>query len=85
MTNAGKDYGTKQVFGILYSKVMSKIKGKPVKNPFADGRRSQVCSELVGALIEDVVDQKTNLDLDVAGPRAIKELLDNADWAVKIK
>lgn len=84
MSNAGKDYGVKQVFGIVYSKIMSAIKGEIIKNPFADGRRSQVCSELIGAMIEDVLDYKTNLDLDIAGPRAIKELLDEAPWATKI-
>ena len=84
MSNAGKDYGVKQVFGIAYSKLASFITGKRVPNPLADGRRSQVCSELVGAMIEDVLDEETNLDLDIAGPRAIKELLDRADWATKI-
>jgi len=81
MSNAGKDYGKKQIIGIAYSKFMCYITGKKVKNPFSDGRKSFVCSELVGALIEDVIDKDTNLDLDIAGPRAIKELLDKAPWA----
>lgn len=95
MTNAGKSYGMKQVIGIGYSKLMCKINKiinklfktklkERVANPFSDGRKSQVCSELIGALIEDVIDEETNLDLDIAGPRAIKELLDAAPWAKKI-
>lgn len=74
MENAGVDYGIKQVFGIALVKIF-KLK----KNPFSDNRKSQVCSELIGHILEDVLGKKLDLDLDIAGPRAIKEYLDQQE------
>lgn len=71
MTNAGMSYGTKQILGIALVKIF-----KMSKNPFSDGRKSQVCSELVGNILQDVLGEDLNLDLDIAGPRSIQEFLD---------
>lgn len=71
MENAGIDYGLKQAFGIALVKIF-KLK----KNPFSDQRKSQVCSELVGHILEDVLGKDLDIDLDIVGPRAIKEYLD---------
>ena len=70
MTNAGVKYGFLQVLGIALVRLFSLS-----KNPFADGRASQVCSEIVGRFLEDVMDFDTKLDLDVAGPRDIYNYL----------
>jgi len=74
--HAGTDYGIKQIFGIAYVKFMGCI-GKKVNNPFSDGEKSQVCSELVGNVLSDILDNDLKLDLDIAGPRDIYEYLNN--------
>lgn len=72
MDNAGIEYGYKQLIGILLVR-MFKLK----KNPFSDGRKSQVCSEIVGRFLKEILQIGNKLDLDIAGPKAIKEVLDN--------
>jgi len=71
MENAGVDYGKKQVIGIGLAYAL-RLK----KNPFADGRRSQVCSEIVGSFLEKILGWDTGLDLDIAGPREIQETIE---------
>lgn len=68
MTNAGVEYGVKQIIGILLQRIF-RLK----KNPLSEGRKSQVCSELVGAVLEQVFGKELNLNLDIAGPRDIRE------------
>jgi len=70
MTNAGLDYGVKQILGICLV-YLFKLK----KNPFADGRKSQVCSEIVGRFLEQVLGWQLDLDLDIAGPKQIDDYL----------
>lgn len=70
LRNAGIDYGVKQAIGIGLVHLL-KLK----KNPFADGRKSQVCSEIVGRFLEEVLDKRTGLDLDIIGPRELDEYL----------
>lgn len=72
MTYAGVDYGKKQLLGIGIARVFG-LK----KNPFADGRRSQVCSEIIGIFINKILNIDTNLDLDIAGPKEINNFLHN--------
>jgi len=72
--NSGTDYGIKQIIGIGWVKVM-KFFGKNVKNPFSDGEKSQVCSELVGHVLSKVLEYDVGLDLDVAGPKDIYKFL----------
>lgn len=81
MENAGINYGIKQVFGIALVKIF-KLK----KNPFSDNKKSQICSELIGHILEDVLgrDLDLDLDLDIAGPKAIKEYLDQQVDFIKI-
>jgi hypothetical protein len=45
------------------------------KNIFSDGRRSQVCSELVGEILESVKNIDIKEDLDIAGPKMINKTL----------
>lgn len=44
---AGKPYSVKEIFGYLYVLAMHEWFYKTVKNPFADGDKSYVCSELI--------------------------------------
>ena len=70
MTYAGLEYGLVQLLGILLVKVF-RLK----KNPLSRGKKSQVCSELVGRFLEEVMGCKTGLDLDTAGVRDIEKVL----------
>jgi len=79
MTNAGVDYGVKQVFGILLVRLFG-LK----KNPFSDGRASWVCSEVAGTILQEIYGINLGLDLDVAGPKAIDKYLERCKYK-KIK
>lgn len=70
--NAGVNYGYKQIFGILLVKLF-RLK----KNPLSEGRKSQVCSEIVGRFLQEVLDIGQDLELDIAGPKAIQLTLEN--------
>lgn len=70
MEYAGIKYGVKQVLGIA----LANLRGDK-KNPFSDGKYSQVCSELVGRFLEEVKGWKLSVNLDIAGPREIDEQL----------
>ena len=78
MKNSGKDYGFKQAFGMFLAKVL-KLK----KNPFADGRETQVCSEVAGAFLEKT-GKSTGLDLDLATPKDIHNFVKNLGRAKRI-
>jgi len=71
---AGTSYGIKQVIGIGYVKFMG-LFGKKKSNPFTDGDKTMVCSELVGNILSEILMKEHNLDLDVAGPKAIHQFL----------
>jgi len=66
MELAGIKYGKNQVVGILLVNLFN-LK----TNPFSDGRKSQVCSELVARILEKVKNYHIAYDLDIAGPREI--------------
>lgn len=64
------DYGIIQLLGIPLVYVFN-LK----KNPFAKGKKSQVCSELIGIFFKEVKDWDFGLDLDTAGPKQIEKAL----------
>lgn len=70
MTNAGTSYGVKQIIGIAVQRLFW-LK----KNPFSDGKSSQICSELVGYVINDILGKNVSIDYDSDGPRKINELV----------
>lgn len=70
LTMAGINYGFKQVLGIGIAHIF-RLK----KNPLSQGRKSQVCSELVGYFIEDVLGKPLDVNLDIAGPKEIYEIV----------
>jgi uncharacterized protein YycO len=49
--SAGKPYSMKEIFGFLYVLYMREWRYKRVKNPFGDGDKSYVCSELAAECI----------------------------------
>ena len=66
----GTSYGQLQILGILLTKL------KLTKsNPFTDGTRSQVCSEVVGNWLLEVKGIDIGSSLDEAGPKKIDEVL----------
>lgn len=67
---AGVKYSIIQALGIPVSKLLG-LK----KNPFAQGRKSQVCSELVGIFLKEVLQIQADIDLDLAGPKEIDSIL----------
>lgn len=69
---ASVQYGVLQIIGIALARCFN-LK----KNPFGDNQYSQVCSELVGYFLRDVLKRDIGKDLDLVGPRGIKEFLDN--------
>ena len=76
--NSGTDYGIKQIFGIAIVKAAGLL-GKEISNPFSDGGKSQVCSELVGYVLSEIMDKDIKLDLDIAGPRDIFQFLKESE------
>ena len=46
------------------------------KNPLSEGRKSQVCSEIVGVFLQEILGFGKHINLDTAGPKDIKEVLD---------
>lgn len=80
MTNAGVNYGAKQIIGIAWQRI-NKLFGREVKNPFADGTNSWICSELVASILIDVVGLELSDDishqLDSASPKDIRKIVAN--------
>jgi len=71
MDNAGIEYGFKQLIGIGLVRLFG-LKN----NPFSDGRKSQVCSEIIGRFLQEILNIGKDLDLDIASPKDIKNVLD---------
>ena len=67
---AGVDYGILQAVGILVAKIFNMK-----SNPFSRGRKSQVCSELVGIFLNEVVGIEESINLDLAGPKDIEGII----------
>ena len=73
MTYASVDYGKKQILGVALVHIFG-LK----RNPFSDGLKSQVCSEIVGTFLQNIVGLKIEVDLDIAGPREIEQAILNS-------
>jgi hypothetical protein len=70
MENAGIEYGFLQLVGILLVRIFN-LK----YNPLSRGRSSQVCSEIVGVFLQDILGIGKELNLDIAGPKDIQKVL----------
>lgn len=69
---ADVSYGVWQVLGILMVKM-----GLCKDNPFSKGKYQQVCSELVGHFLQEVLGWELGADLDTATPRDLKEYIES--------
>lgn len=74
MKYADVSYGIKQLVGMGLT-YLPWVK----TNPFADGRKSQVCSEIVGEVLREVKGVNIDESLDIAGPKIINKTLSEID------
>lgn len=70
MKNAGVDYGIMQLIGIGVARLFG-LK----HNPFSRGQKRQVCSEVVGRFLQEVMGIGKSLDLDTVSPKDIEDVL----------
>ena len=78
MTYASVEYGKIQILGMALA-YMFDLK----KNPFSVGRKSQVCSEVVGVFLSEILGWKLDIDLDIAGPKEIQETIEKHQFLNK--
>lgn len=71
--HADLNYGYLQLLGILLVRMFN-LK----KNPLSQGRKSQVCSEIVGRFVQEILKIDIPVNLDIAGPKDIKDALDGS-------
>lgn len=71
MTYAGVQYSFLQVFGIGLASLLGLN-----TNPFTNGARGQICSELVARVFQEVYGKELGVDLDKAGPLEIHRALE---------
>ena len=73
VTNAGVQYGLVQMLGMAWADAMG-LK----QNPLADGRKTQVCSEVAYYFFKDVMEWSVGeLDPDRTGPKQINKYLED--------
>lgn len=72
MEYAGLKYGILQILGIGIALACNRK-----TNPFADGKYTMVCSELVGRVLLEIKKFEVNMNLDIAGPLEIDQCLEN--------
>lgn len=70
----GTPYGVKQILGIG-AVLTARTFGKKIKNPFADGNATMVCSELVTDILQEILQQGDTLDPDTAMPVDVYNLM----------
>lgn len=66
---AGISYGYWQLVGMGLQRVFG------FRNPFRDGSKTYVCSELVGEVLKIIYGSKINVDLEFAGPAKLERLV----------
>jgi hypothetical protein len=71
LTNVGVSYGILQAIGIGAAYLLNLS-----SNPFNNGNRKQVCSELVANIIDENPQKAFGKDLDLVSPKDIKDFLD---------
>lgn len=71
MKYAGVRYGKVQVIGMGIAMALGLR-----KNPFSRGIKYQVCSEIAGYFLKEVLGWDIDLDLDIAGPKEIQECIE---------
>lgn len=69
--NSGKPYSVKELLGYGWAIAFAKK-----TNPLGDGRKTFVCSELVGTILDEVLQIPVGKDLDLITPKDVFVLLD---------
>lgn len=69
--NARDKYGYSQLLGIALVKIARKF-GWKIKNPLTGGT---ICSELVGSILEQFLQQDIPEDLNIASPKDIEDVI----------
>lgn len=77
IVNSGTGYGVMQLVGLAYVKIMKKV-GLKVSNPFRNGTKRQVCVELVGYFLKNILGTRISDDLDSMGLREIESFVASA-------
>lgn len=71
--NAGKPYGVKDVFGLLWARLFKKK-----VNPLDPARSAWVCSGLVACILEDVFLMNLGIDFSIATPKDVELFLEKS-------
>lgn len=74
---AGTPYGIKELFGMAIVRFMSIFNVKMI-NPFSDGSKTYICSELVGTIMNSHLGYNFK-DLDSLSPKDIYDTLNKAE------
>lgn len=74
----GKPYAFLQILGIAWV-LLFRCFGIKKRNPFAKGKGSYVCSELVAAILIEFFGYRIMQDLDLITPKEVYELLTNLE------
>lgn len=72
--NAGMPYGMTQIIGILYIKLFNLL-GIKVSNPFLNGRKEYICSEIVAEILNKYADLTFKSDLDTITPKMLFDIM----------
>lgn len=80
--NIGKPYNIRQVLGIALVKIVKKLTGRSIKNPFADGKAGYVCTEIAGVLMEQL-GYKIDKDSDLIEFKDLRDALLNNGVRIK--
>jgi len=73
--NYGLPYGVRQIAGMLTARVLRQMGFHDAKNPFADGIRTMVCSEMVGAVLTILGEPFDKSLLEIEGPKMIHKIV----------
>lgn len=72
--NEGKPYGVWNAVGLGIKHIARKL-GFDIKNPFADGKKTEVCSELVAFVLQEHTELEISWDINEVTPKDIHDYL----------
>jgi hypothetical protein len=68
-------YGKLQIVGMGFLRVVNQLFRTKLKNPFADGMKTMVCSEFVGVVLEKIGLDIPDDQLEIEGPKLIHKMV----------
>jgi len=74
----GIDYGENQLTGAVISQLAEYV-GVKIKNPFADGMRTEICSSVASRIMK-ISGIEVLGDIESKNPKDVIELLENGDF-----